>query len=167
MRVADPENTIAQQVEILRLLRDGPKTRRDLSDLSGYSVSLVRQHTQALAAIELITDGGKMLSDIRGRPSTMWSVAPDACLAVGLDVGGSSVRIVAVDARGNTLFRSTMPTPITSSGDDLLRKLSEFALSAFDALGARRNLVRGLGISFSGFVDAQLGLSLDAANIAS
>jgi len=165
MRVADPENTITQQIELLRLLREGPRTRRNLSDSSGYSISLVRQHMQVLEANGLVVDDGKMTSDTRGRPSTRWSVDPDACLAVGLDVGGISMRIVAVDARGETLYRSTAPTPIAPTGDDLLRTLGVFVLSAFNALGTRRAFIRGLGISFSGFVDAQLGLSLDAANI--
>src|SRR5690349_19930075 len=100
MRVANPAITVEQEIQLLHLLRQhGSLTRRQLSLHSGYSVSLVRQLTQALVENGLIA-GDRIAADSPGRPSQLWGLAPDACLAVGLDVGGNNTRLVILDTNG-------------------------------------------------------------------
>jgi len=87
MRIPNPANTVEQQVDILRLLRrHGSQTRRELSDRTGFSISLTRQLTQELAENGYVTEDGVSPPDVRGRPAHRWALAADTCLAVGLGV---------------------------------------------------------------------------------
>jgi glucokinase len=93
-------------------------------------------------------------------------LAPDACLALGLDVGGRFTRVIVLDTVGQTLFAQAVPTPVASSGTALLAELDMLARHALDSLGARRSSVCGLGVAFSGFIDNRSGTSINAPNIA-
>lgn len=166
MRVADPENTIQQQVQLLQILRGGAQTRRSLSEQTGYSISLIRQLTQDLVGRGLLVESGVTAPDTPGRPSQVWSLSPSACLAVGLDVGGAHTRIVILDTFGRILYKHVEPTPHDESSAAFLDHLARLVDSALDSLGELRVHVRGLGVAFSGFIDYR-GFSLDAPNIAS
>ena len=167
MRVADPENSIGQQVELLRLLREhGAQTRSELSQRSGYSVSLVRQLTQRLQEHGLMREEGLAAQRTPGRPSQQWGLAPGACRAVGLDVGGNNTRLVVLDALGQVTHSASAATLQAESGDALLRFLAQFAREELTKSGLEPDTVAGLGIAFSGIMDAKRGTSLDAPNIA-
>jgi predicted NBD/HSP70 family sugar kinase len=165
LRAPDPLNTSEQQTVILRLLREhGALTRRQLSHMTGYSISLVRQLTEALALHALILTNG-VAGDVPGRPSQLWSLSPDACLAVGLDVSSRETQVVVLDAHGTLLFRHNQPRREAQTPEGLLQHLLTVARHALDALGERRRFVRGVGVAFGGFVDFNRGVSLDAIDI--
>ena len=167
MRSPDPESTLNQQVEILRLLRaHGALTRRQLSERTGYSVSLVRQLTEALVEQGLIEPRGSHAAEPRGRPSQLWSLAPDACIALGLDVSSHLTQVVALNAHGDLMLRHTIPTPHSETPEAFLSDLAEFITAAVRELGPQAKAVSGLGVAYGGFVDFKRGLSLDAIHIA-
>jgi glucokinase-like ROK family protein len=166
MRVADPANTIEHQTEILRLLRKhGSQTRRRLSTLTGYSISLIRQLTKDLADRGLIVEDGIANLDSPGRPSQVWSISPDACYALGLDVGGSFTRVAVLNAVGEVIYKHTQPTAKAESGSLLLRNLNDLVNATIHSMNGAGSSIRGLGVAFSGFVDYKLGESIDAPNI--
>jgi glucokinase-like ROK family protein len=166
VRIPDPTNSIEQQSHILRLLRrHGPQTRRQLADLTGHSLSLIRQLMQNLEARDLVREGGIVFAEAPGRPSQVWSLTPDACLAIGVDIGGVSTRIAVLDALGNVLAQQTIQTAHAASSAALLHDIGGLAAGAMRRLGERQSAVRGVGIAFSGFVDFEHGRSLDAPNI--
>jgi glucokinase-like ROK family protein len=167
MRVLEREKTVEQQVNLLRLLREhGRQTRRQLAHHSGYSLSLVRQLTQDLADSGYITAQGIAPFDGAGRPSQLWSITPESCYAVGLDVGGTTTRLTVLDAVGQVVFSQSTPTLQASSSLALLDNLARLVADALESLGSRRAQVRGLGVAFSAFVDFRRGQSLQAPNIA-
>ncbi len=167
MRVTDRENTVEQQVSLLRLLRKhGPQTVRQLSDKSGHSLSLIRQLTQELADNNHISPYGIAPLNGAGRPSQLWSITPENCYAIGLDVGGTTTRLVVLDAVGKVVFSRTTPTIHPTSSMALLNHLTQTVQTALQALDSGRVSVRGLGVAFSAFVDFQHGQSLQAPNIA-
>mgnify|MGYP000708999048 CR=1 FL=1 len=167
MRSPDWESTINQQVEILRLLRKyGALTRRQLSERTGYSISLVRQLTEALAEQALITSSGSHTAEPRGRPSQLWSLKPDACITLGLDVSTHLVQAVALNARGDLMLHQKMPTPQAETPEAFLRALADFINGAKQELKLKTKAVCGLGVAYGGFVDFKRGLSLDAIHIA-
>lgn len=166
MRVPDLKSTIDQQVEILRLLRaHGPLTRRQLSERTNYSISLIRQLTEALADQRLVTPLGSHTAESRGRPSQLWSLTPDACLALGLDVSSYQMQIVALDVHGGLVLRRVAPTPQVETVEAFLHNLADFVNATMRELGTKAETVRGLGVAYGGFVDFKRGLSLDAIRI--
>ncbi len=167
MRVIDRENTVDQQVAILRLLRrNGSQTRRQLSDTSGHSLSLIRQLTHDLADHGYISSHGIAPLDGAGRPSLLWSIVPESCYAVGLDVGGITTRLVVLDALGHVVLSQKTPTVQATSASALLDHLVDSIGLVFQKLGGQRQQLRGLGVAFSAFVDFRHGQSLQAPNIA-
>lgn len=167
MRTADPENTIGQQVEMLRLLRTfGAQTRSELSQRSGYSISLVRQLTQRLFEHGLIREDGVTAQRTPGRPSQQWGLAPDACTAIGLDVGGNNTRLVVLDALGRVTHSRSAPTLQAESGTALLAYLAQFVRDELARLGLAPDAAAGLGIAYSGIMDSKRGTALEAPNIA-
>jgi glucokinase-like ROK family protein len=168
MRVADPESTIEQEVELLRLLREhGGQTRRELSLRSGYSVSLVRQLTQNLVLHGLIVEDGIAPQHAQGRPSQRWALAPKGCIAVGLDVGGIYTRLVVLDTTGNVMHKQQIDTLQATSGNELLDFLAAFVRDELTAFGLQLQDVAGMGVAFSGIIDYEHGASIDAPNIES
>ncbi|MCC7205999.1 MAG: ROK family protein [Anaerolineae bacterium] len=165
MRVPNPAASIEQRLLLLRLLRGGPRTRRELSDQSGYSVSLVRQLLSDLVERGWVLEHGTVAPDARGRPSQAWALAPDACLTIGLDVGGDTSRVMALDAAGTVRYRQLVPTPALDSGHALLGFLAGLVRHAESALGPPAQNVRRLGVSYSGFIDFQAGYVIAAPNI--
>jgi predicted NBD/HSP70 family sugar kinase len=167
MRAPDPVNTSEQQALLLRLLREhSALTRRQLAELSGYSISLVRQLTESLAQYGLISGDRMQPVDVPGRPSQLWSISPDACLAIGLDMSSRAVRIVILNANGQIIFQKELPRHETSTADELLEYMVMVVNDALSVLEDRRTLVHGLGVAFGGFVDFKRGVSLDAIDIA-
>ena len=167
MRVADPENTIEQQVELLRLLREhGAQTRRALSLHSGYSISQVRQLMQSLFQQNLIVEDSIEAQNAPGRPSHRWALSPEACYAVGLDVGGIYTRLVVLDTIGRVIYKQQIDTLQAATGSDLLVYLATFVRDQLALCGVRQEAISGMGVAFSGIMDFQRGTSIDAPNIA-
>ena len=165
-RVPNPAVSIEQKVLLLRLLREGARTRRQLSALSGYSISLVRQLLADLVQREMVIEHGTVVSEAPGRPSRAWALSPAACSAIGLDVGGDASRVIALDAVGGVRYRQLVPTPTLDSGQALLDFLVGLVREAEAALGPHMASVRRLGVSYSGFIDFQAGYVIAAPNIA-
>ncbi len=166
MRAADPVNTSEQQALILRTLRQrGPLTRRQMADLTGYSVSLVRQLTEPLADFNFIMTTGSTPADLPGRPSQLWSLAPDACRALGLDVSSRATRIVLLDAAGQVQYQAELPPQQPNTPAEMMTSLAEIVETTLASLGLNSAALRGLGVAFGGFVDFKQGVSLDAIDI--
>lgn len=165
MRTANPAITVDQQVQVLRALREhGSQTRRQLSDMTGYSVSLVRQLAQDLVLQGMMAEDGIASPESPGRPSQVWTLAPNACLSVGLDVGGSFTRLMILDTTGHILHQAVTPTIKAQNRTALLEHLRDFVLGVLESLGDRRQFVCGAGVSFSGMIDRQ-GHAIAAPNI--
>lgn len=81
---------------------------------------------------------------------------------VGLDLGGTNAKLVAVDEELTVLDRSTFATD-GDSGPDLL---VERALARLEELESRHGRISGLGLSMAGLVDAG-GRVVEAPNLSS
>lgn len=88
-------------------------------------------------------------------------------LALGADVGGTNIRLAAVDAKGHVSGRSQHP-----SGLSHLRDIEQGAASVLDMLEQairpmldRHPSIQGVGVGFPGFFDEQKGLLLSSPNI--
>lgn len=88
-------------------------------------------------------------------------------LFVGIDVGGTNIKIGLVDDRGATLAYQSIPTEEEKGGDDAARRMGE-ALRKMTA-GARIDFsdVARAGLATPGPMDIPAGLLLDPGNLPS
>lgn len=89
-----PEN--AHQARLLRLLRDGGRSRAELAGLTGLARSKVATEVARLVDLEIVVEDGPAESR-GGRRSTMVRLNP-ALRFVGVDVGVTSVSVAVTDA---------------------------------------------------------------------
>lgn len=86
-------------------------------------------------------------------------------LFVGVDVGGTSVKIGVVDDLGRTLGWISIDTDPTHGPDDGTRRMGQAVCQLIDQIGLRREQVAGLGLGTPGTMDIPAGMLLDPPNL--
>ena len=91
---------------------------------------------------------------------------PISKLAIGVDVGGTSVRVGLVNDRGQLLSKCSFLTKGASSRDAMLGKISETVKELLvEAKRSRRGTVQGVGFGVPGPVDVERGFVYFFPNI--
>src|SRR5690606_32778255 len=87
--------------DLFHSLRDGrPRTRSELSAITGLARSTVALRIDALMKLGLVDSVGDAVST-GGRPSSQFAIATSGRVVLGVDVGATHVRIAVRDlARG-------------------------------------------------------------------
>ncbi|WP_159450120.1 ROK family transcriptional regulator [Demequina sp. NBRC 110056] len=109
------------------LLRLRPASRKRLALATGASPATVTRAVDALMTEGLVVEVAEVAADRRGRREVLLDVAPGAGLAVGIDLGASRTRAVAVDATGTARATADVPTPATLGPAELARWLQDIA----------------------------------------
>jgi glucokinase len=84
--------------------------------------------------------------------------------AIGVDLGGTNMRIAAVDAEGTLLETVTTSTQVARPRGEVLREMSE-AIRAMAAKHAQSRKWLGAGIGVPGIIDKRTGLLRESANL--
>jgi glucokinase-like ROK family protein len=120
--VARPEN--AHQVRLLRLLRDeGPRSRAELTDLTGLARSKLGQELARLTALGLVCDSGPAASR-GGRRSTMIALDPGLRF-VGVDLGATSIDVAVTDGQLQVRSHRSEPIDVRDGPQLVLRRVKE------------------------------------------
>jgi glucokinase len=82
--------------------------------------------------------------------------------AIGVDIGGTNIKIVLVSEEGDVLANFIEPTPATREGssDDVKDKLVEVLKKI-----CRNNNIAGIGFGIAGVVDRKNGIVIESPNI--
>jgi predicted NBD/HSP70 family sugar kinase len=95
--------------EILRLLRlHGPCSRADLVRASGLSAPTVSSSVEYLENKGLVEAVGAGNSK-KGRPPALLRFNRSFAFVVGVDIGGSAVRVILADLDGNVIDKLSLP----------------------------------------------------------
>src|SRR3954470_21564183 len=87
--------------DLFQILRDGqPRTRTELSSMTGLARSTVALRIDALMRLGLVGSVGDAVST-GGRPSSQFAITASNRVVLGVDVGASHVRIAICDLTGN------------------------------------------------------------------
>lgn len=104
------------QRRLLSLVRkNGPVSRAELSDLSGLTPGAVSRHCRELLHLRLI-DEQERRSGQRGQPALPIVIDGDGGVAIGVALAFMSVDVVAIDYRGRTLARRSIPFDVADQG---------------------------------------------------
>jgi glucokinase len=89
-------------------------------------------------------------------------------MALGVDVGGTNIRLAVVDGKGHISERTQQETRLSRLVGDAKRcatSVVEILEQAIRPMLDRHRDIRGVGIGFPGFFDEQSGLLLSSPNI--
>ncbi len=106
------------------------------------------------------------------RPGTFWqkqglALLPDlwyewGMIAMGIDVGGTNLRVGAVDDKGELLLSFREPTPQAKTPGPLLEMIESLFVKVQSQISEK---ISGLGLGWPGAVDHHLGVVLQTPNI--
>ncbi|HYI99840.1 MAG TPA: ROK family protein [Thermoleophilaceae bacterium] len=83
----------------------------------------------------------------------------------GIDLGGTKIQAVVVDARNEVLGAERGPTPTAGGPADVAEAIADLMRAAAAAAGVEANALAGLGIGSPGEVDSERGTVGQARNL--
>jgi predicted NBD/HSP70 family sugar kinase len=137
------------------IFREGPITRPEIAVATNLSKPTVSAAVSRLEHGGLVHAVGTRAGQ-RGRKPLAYVVSSRAGFVIGGDIGGSNVRVAAVDLFGEPICDVKRPTAKDGSravGVQILEMIGE----VIDQAGAARGRPLALGISVPGVVDQKTG----------
>ncbi|MGH9636977.1 MAG: ROK family protein, partial [Candidatus Angelobacter sp.] len=85
-------------------------------------------------------------------------------LAIGVDLGGTNLRIAAVDSNGKVLDKITTSTPVARGRDQVI---DEMCIAIQELVGKQRNdsELAGIGIGVPGIIEMETGMLRESPNL--
>jgi glucokinase len=83
--------------------------------------------------------------------------------SIGVDLGGTNLRVAAIDSAGQVLARVTEPAVFDAGPKRVAADITRIIRSLRDRVGADR--LRGVGIGVPGFIDMGAGVVVGSANL--
>jgi glucokinase len=96
----------------------------------------------------------------------VWVVTPSQPAARGgIDLGGTKIQTVVVDAKNKVLGESRRPTPTSGGPEDVAREMAEALGEAAAQANLKTGDLTGVGIGSPGDADEKTGVVSDARNL--
>lgn len=157
-RVVAPELRVSDTpaaVVLRAVVQRGPVSRDVIVSATGISTATVNRHVSALIAAGLLRERADLsTSGAVGRPRVPVEVDHEGQCTLGVHIGATTTRIVAVDLRGTVLGGVEIATP-SGPHAGALRSIAESAAS-FAARWHRRRILF-VGVAIGGRVNVQKG----------
>ena len=83
----------------------------------------------------------------------------------GIDLGGTKIEAVVVDARNNVLGAARHPTPLDGGPPDVAAQMAAAITEACQAAGLQPNSLKGVGVGSPGIVNEETGVVSSARNL--
>jgi glucokinase len=83
----------------------------------------------------------------------------------GIDLGGTKIQTVVVDAKNKVLGESRRPTPTSGGPEDVAKEMSEAMAEAAKQAGVKTADLSGIGVGSPGDADEKTGVVSDARNL--
>ncbi|MEO8263297.1 MAG: ROK family protein [Pseudolysinimonas sp.] len=143
--------------DLFQILRDGrPRTRTELSAMTGLARSTVALRIDALMRLGLVGPVGDAVST-GGRPSSQFAIAASGRVVLAVDVGASHVRIAISDLTGRIQAESAAPIQVAEGPEAVLGWVETAASELLDKLGREPGDLLAIGIGLPGPVEHSSG----------
>jgi predicted NBD/HSP70 family sugar kinase len=134
---------------VLQAIRHaGECTRLQLAELTGLSAAAIANITQRLTDRGYILAGGRR-TGVRGMPAIRFTVNPDGCFTLGVNIDRDHLSVVALDLTGAARARYTEETNFASPGT-----VVAYVRDRLDTLLGQRLIdparILGLGVALPG-----------------
>jgi predicted NBD/HSP70 family sugar kinase len=145
---------VAHTLDVLEALCRTPESSRaSLAETTGLSPATISRAVAHLRREGLVEERDVAGGGV-GRPPRVVRLRPDAAHVVGIDAGGSRVRVVLTDLEGHVLARATGAVASTKRIDAFARSIARLVGEVSQRADA--HVVAG-GAGISGIVDAAAG----------
>ena len=134
--------------ELFQLLRDGaPRTRAELSSITGMARSTIGLRLDTLLELDLISPTGAGASS-GGRPPSQFALNPSARVVIGADLGAMHATLAVTDLSGTILQTRRSPSRIADGPQAVLSRFVEAARTLLADVGRDQSdlLAVGMGL---------------------
>jgi len=84
---------------------------------------------------------------------------------VGIDLGGTAIKLAIVNAEGEIIFKDSQPTQVAEGGDKILHQMNDMIETGVQSLGISKTELKGIGIGAPAFLDLERGFVFEAVNL--
>ena len=143
--------------DLFQILRDGrPRTRTELSAMTGLARSTVAIRIDALMKLGLVDSVGDAVST-GGRPSSQFALATSGRVVLGVDVGASHVRIAVSDLTGGVLAQTLERIDVAEGPQVVLSWVTSEAERLLASVDRDASELLAIGIGLPGPVEHSTG----------
>lgn len=86
-------------------------------------------------------------------------------IIVGVDVGGTAIKMALITPEGELVAKTQEPTPVALGEDGILQQIAAMMNELLHAHGYTMEQTRGIGVGVPGPIDAKNGVVLQAVNL--
>ena len=143
--------------DLFQLLRDGqPRTRAELSTLTGLARSTIGSRLDLLLELELISPLGNSPSS-GGRPPSRYVLNSSARVVIGADLGANHATVALTDLGGNILASRRSVQPISDGPEAVLSGFATVARELLLRIGRTTSDLLAVGMGLPGPVEHSTG----------
>lgn len=143
--------------DLFQILRDGrPRTRTELSAMTGLARSTVALRIDALMRLGLVGPVGDAIST-GGRPSSQFAITASERVVLAVDIGASHARIAIADLTGTIQAETAADIRVTDGPVAVLTWVVDAAGALLEGLGRARSDLLAIGIGLPGPVEHSTG----------
>jgi predicted NBD/HSP70 family sugar kinase len=143
--------------ELFQLLRDGaPRTRAELSSITGMARSTIGLRLETLLELDLISPTGEGASS-GGRPPSQFALNPSARVVIGADLGATHATLAVTDLGGTILATRRSPSLIADGPQAVLSWFVAAARTLLAEAGRDASDLLAIGMGLPGPVEHDTG----------
>lgn len=86
-------------------------------------------------------------------------------ILVGIDIGGTTVKLGFINSQGDILEKWEIPTNVTNAGNAILDDIWNSINNKLDQVELKNKTILGLGVGAPGFINSTTGYVYEAVNI--
>ncbi len=145
------------QAEIMRLARERPVSRSEMTEALGVSRSKISLEVGRLIEGGLLVEDGLAESD-GGRRSSLLRIPRSAGLIAAVDLGASSIDVALADLGGELVAHTGMPADIKEGPRAVLGRAKELLSGLLEDQGSEPRDILSIGVGVPGPVEHASGL---------
>lgn len=146
--------------DLFQILRDGrPRTRSELSAITGLARSTVAARVDSLVRLGLVSPIGNAVST-GGRPSSQFAINTGSRVVLGVDIGASHARIAIADLSGALLDQEAVEIEVSQGPEAVLGWVASAGRAMLESHGSADGLL-AVGVGLPGPVEHATGRPID------
>jgi predicted NBD/HSP70 family sugar kinase len=138
------------------LTKEGPINRVAIARRTDLSVPTVMSIIDELLKKNIVRSLGKVESP-RGKPPEMLEIIPECFFYIGVDIGRTTIRIVANNAVSEQIACLQEPTGDPFPEKDFVDRLRKLILRIVKRLNTGKDRILGVGIAMPGLIENETG----------